>query len=269
MSSRRSRPRRLEFFLAPLLGDGLWMWKSHLLRFLLYAAGASIPYALFVLGGPKRFVETRPFYAGVPDFAYPRSLMFFWTTSFWTQLTGMGVQALAVHFLFRPGAEETRGERPTRSRRRALFSLAWIVAAGVGFSIVCQVALMIAWLCGWFPDEGLVVVLSRILHALAWVPLWCAVPVALLERTGPVRRSWVLVRGRLLHVFIVVFSLGIVQEFARGYDTPFQTTEVNEWFEFVSTIAIASFAGVLGAVGYQRLRLEHEGVDVAGIERVF
>ena len=142
-----------------------------------------------------------------------------------------------------------------------------IVLIGVGLAMD-----IVAYILKYIPILGPIATL--VIFAFLYISLWVTIPVAVVERPGPVaslQRSFALTTGnrwKILGIFLLVVAIvvGIVI--------------VVVIFAFISqTIAMVLclllyaglfiFGAVLIAVGYYKLRVAKEGADIGDIAKVF
>jgi hypothetical protein len=113
--------------------------------------------------------------------------------------------------------------------------------------------------------------------------LWVAVPVAVIERRGPLEslnRSYELTQGNLLPIFAVLLMLwaitfvvgavlGIVIVAAHTLIAPLANQSISTLVTTLLLLPIETLGAVASAIGYHDLRVGREGADVEDLIRVF
>jgi hypothetical protein len=106
------------------------------------------------------------------------------------------------------------------------------------------------------------------------ISLWVAIPVAVVERPGPVaslQRSFALTAGnrwKILGIFLLVAAI-IVGIVIVMVIFAFISQTIAMILSLLLYAGLFIFGAVLSAVGYYRLRVAKEGADIGDIAKVF
>jgi hypothetical protein len=142
-----------------------------------------------------------------------------------------------------------------------------VILIGVGI-----VADIIAYVLHFIPVLGQIA--SLVMFAFLYIALWVAIPVAVIERPGPIaslQRSFDLTSGnrwKILGIFLLVMAIviGIVIVMMI---LMFVSTALTVILLLLFYAGLFIFSAVLVATGYYRLRVAKEGADIGDIARVF
>ena len=256
-----------------MLGRGLSLWAKDLPTYFGMGLAVHIPYAAllaYVNFVKPELVQTAGFHA--LDFVLP-------------QVLGFVLSATIIHSVF----QRLRGQRP---RIAAAFSVGMQrLPAVLVVSILIWLRVLLLGLVGPIflavsLGEGsfgilsvfglLVSVVGGIYAVFIYVGLWIAVPVAVVEKLGPLRamrRSWELSRGErwpivvVLVIFLVLMSFFLVVVAGLG-----ALVLPEEWawvLGFLIGVSVVSAQSVVNAVVYHDLRVAKEGVDTAELAAIF
>jgi len=161
---------------------------------------------------------------------------------------------------------------PVASVALVLFAIDF--ALGVGF-----VVLLFLWAIRFGPTMQLLMLAFvgyPVLRAAVFLPLWVAIPAAVVDRgRNALGRSWSLTRGRRLKVFVLLLLVVAIDWTTSRFlapllrDLPLWASWASQAIRWVRGLLLASLGAVLAVVGYQALRLEKEGVDVTRLEEIF
>jgi hypothetical protein len=133
-------------------------------------------------------------------------------------------------------------------------------------------AMIVAVILGLIPILGMLV--DLVLFVFLYIIFWVVIPVAVVERPGPVaslKRSIELTKGnrwRILGIvlLLIVISIGVsLISIVFMFLGPIIGGIVQGLLNAVVTV----FSAVLVAVGYYKLRVAKEGVDIGDIAKVF
>src|SRR5262245_60332038 len=137
---------------------------------------------------------------------------------------------------------------------------------------VFLVAMIVAVILAFIPIIGAIA--DVILFIFLYIIFWVVIPVAVIERPGPVaslKRSVELTKGNrwrilgiVLLLFLISIGVGII-----GIVFGFLGPIVGGIIQPVLNSLVGIFSAVLIAVGYFRLRVAKEGIDISDIARVF
>jgi hypothetical protein len=142
-----------------------------------------------------------------------------------------------------------------------------IVLLGVGFGMM-----IIAVILAFIPILG--VIADAVLFVFFYIIFWVVIPVAVVERPGPVaslKRSIELTKGNrwrilgiILLLFVISIGIGIISMVFM-----FLGPIIGGIIQGLLNAVFMVFSAVLVAVGYYRLRVAKEGVDIGDIAKVF
>jgi hypothetical protein len=143
----------------------------------------------------------------------------------------------------------------------------FIVLLGV-FFVLAIVAVILAFI----PILG--VIADAVLFAFVYIIFWVVIPVAVVERPGPVaslKRSIELTKGNrwrilgiILLLFVISIGIGIISMVFM-----FLGPIIGGIIQGLLNAVFMVFSAVLVAVGYYQLRVAKEGVDIGDIAKVF
>lgn len=139
-----------------------------------------------------------------------------------------------------------------------------LVGVFLGFAIV-------AGILAFIPILGVIV--DLVLFVFLYIIFWVVIPVAVVERPGPVeclKRSIALTKGnrwRILGIILLLFVISIGVNIVSAILTFIPIIGVI--IQVLLSAVVAVFSAVLIAVGYYRLRVTKEGVDIGDIAKVF
>lgn len=133
-------------------------------------------------------------------------------------------------------------------------------------------AMIAAVVLNFIPILGMIA--SLVLFVFLYVIFWVVIPVAVVERPGPIaslKRSTDLTKGnrwRILGIILilVVISFGIN---IIGFVLMFLGPAIGGILQGLLSALVGIFSAVLIAVGYYKLRVAKEGVDIGEIAKVF
>jgi hypothetical protein len=142
-----------------------------------------------------------------------------------------------------------------------------IVLLGVFFG-----AMIVAIILAFIPILGALV--DAVLFVFLYIVFWVVIPVAVVERPGPVaslKRSIELTKGnrwRILGVILLLFVISIGVGLISAVFM-FLGQVIGEIVQGLLNAVVTVFSAVLVAVGYYKLRVAKEGIDIGDIAKVF
>lgn len=151
-----------------------------------------------------------------------------------------------------------------------------LVAPALGTVIVLIGVLLaaeiVAYILKYIPILGPIATL--VMFAFLNISLWVAIPVAVVERPGPVaslQRSFALTTGnrwKILGIFLLVAAI-IVGIVIVMVIFAFISQTIAMILSLLLYAGLFIFGAVLSAVGYYKLRVAKEGADIGDIAKVF
>ena len=119
------------------------------------------------------------------------------------------------------------------------------------------------------------VIAAIVLVIIIYMVLWVAVPVAVVERPGVVaslERSRSLTQGSRLRIFgivLLVLVIGMVVSVASKLIFSQLNDILSSIVGFVLQVLFTSYFACVTAVGYYRLRVSKEGIDIEDVAKIF
>lgn len=114
---------------------------------------------------------------------------------------------------------------------------------------------------------------DAVLFIFIYVIFWVVIPVAVVERPGPVeslKRSVALTKGNRWRILGIILLLLLISIAVNIVSMILMFLPVIGWvLQAVLSAFVVVFSAVLVAVGYYRLRVAKEGADIGDIAKVF
>jgi hypothetical protein len=247
--------RTAGFSAVGVLGTGFTIWAKNLPTLLLLMLLVYSP--LLIYKGVKLSGE-QPFLDRVT----------IWGELLATLLLGLLATSAVLYVVFRG----LRGERASVLGCLRTVLVRILPAIGAALLLVVAVALPLGiavLLAARHPIAG---PLGALFCIYVYCTLWMMIPVVVVESVSPFaafKRSVVLTHGKKLHIFLVLFVVGVIllgAWFVIGKETAGDTRVV---LEIASMLVLGALEATLRAVSYHDLRQAREGIGVDELLKVF